>query len=878
MYEKGLVMDEQKIFGELYNINIEEYENIDIDSVLFSVRVNNRLHRAGLETVGALLKCTPQRLAEINGFGAGCFKEIYEYLDSLTTQKENDKSIQKCKRRLLPDSFRENKENIIKGDFSFVTDESDVLVQEYKEAQSILENELIEQCINNPEYVSIISKSLSVFSESVVKVSQMLSNIPADRYTKKVKYYIDACSSTATAKGELYAKLFSEDVGLERFIYNNKEELCDDNSVVFRFVKSCCYDIGAMTELFFDEVRKNERAFDIVKLRADGDTLEQVGNTYAVTRERVRQIEKKTSHRFINWLKHNSIMYKIVADENGSCVLFPSVFDVYFKEHASIVLFFLKAYGDELEYVNYYKNLDLFIVGDDSVLIKAQEYADDLPDQFNEDKLVEYLHTAYEKYDVPEKLMLRCIEDEFKKTGDVYHRSRLTLGKIYSDVLANHYPNGIWIYNDEQIKEFRNYVFKDYGEIKLPDNNRAFVGRISAVGILCGRGMYGPKKEKYISEELKKKIHDYINESETPIFLTNTLFSVFEEELLSEGVTNKYYLQGILRELFEDEYIFRRDYISKDRNITSVYSEIVSFIEQAEYSVTKRQICEAFPGVTEIVINISVSDSEIINLFGAYIHANKLKLHKDDLEYISCMMKNKFTRVDYLHCKDLYDYVLRDNPNILTSNGIYQAFGFYSILEYLYREEYEFSRPYIARKGVEITRTFDQLHEMVQASDVIQLSDIIAVARDNHFQINSILEFANSCNETHLLANDKELVALEYAGITDDIANTVVQTISEEVMGTVFVMDLHNVHKFPKINLSWSEWLIYSVVNKWGDTIEAGVTSTTFKQAKALVAPSGKLSVEGFENWGGSGEIYMPDNLENIDELIADILFNENEE
>ena len=440
MYEKGLVMDEQKIFGELYNINIEEYENIDIDSVLFSVRVNNRLHRARLETVGALLKCTPQRLAEINGFGAGCFKEIYEYLDSLTTQKENDKLIQKCKRRLLPDSFRENKENIIKGDFSFVTDESAILVQEYKEAQSILENELIEQCINNPDYVSIISQSLSVFAESVVKVSQMLSNIPADRYTKKVKYYIDACSSTATAKGELYAKLFSEDVCLERFIYNNKEELCDDNSVVSRFVKSCCYDIGAMTGLFFDEVRKNERAFDIVKLRADGDTLEQAGNTYTVTRERARQIEKKTSHRFINWLKHNSIMYKIVADENGSYVLFPSVFDVYFKEHASIVLFFLKAYGNELEYVNYYKNLDLFIVGDDSVLIKAQEYADDLPDQFNEDKLIEYLHTAYEKYDVPEKLMLRCIEDEFKKTGDVYHRSRLTLGKIYSDVLANHYP------------------------------------------------------------------------------------------------------------------------------------------------------------------------------------------------------------------------------------------------------------------------------------------------------------------------------------------------------------------------------------------------------------------------------------------------------
>ena len=76
-------MNEQKRFCELYNINIEEYEKVDIDSALFSVRVNNRLHKGGIETIGELLNCTHEKLAELNGFGIGCFKEIYKYLELL---------------------------------------------------------------------------------------------------------------------------------------------------------------------------------------------------------------------------------------------------------------------------------------------------------------------------------------------------------------------------------------------------------------------------------------------------------------------------------------------------------------------------------------------------------------------------------------------------------------------------------------------------------------------------------------------------------------------------------------------------------------------------------------------------------------------------
>lgn len=873
-------MEETKQFYEIYSIDTEEYENVGIDSAEFSVRVSNRLHRDGIETIGALLKCTHNRLADVNGFGAGCFKEIYEYLERLQKSTGFNKQGTKCiEKNVLPQNFYDNADLIINGDFSFALEEEATkeLIDKYKEAQWLLGSDLAEQCIENSVYVGLLKGELYKFSEGIARAEKAINNLPHDRRKKRAVNFINACSSMSTGKTDLQDK--NQDVGecLEEYIKTNAQELLNDNSPMSRFVKACTYDLNRLTLNFFEEIKKNERTYEIIKQRATGQTLEQVGIEYAVTRERVRQIEKKASRQFVNWVKHNSIILKIVADEDGNCVLLPSVFDVHFLEYAEIIKYLLKISEEEFPNVFYDKALDLFVVGDESLLSKAHEYTEELPEQFNDEVLNEILENGLLERDLPKELVRRTIEENYKKTGDIYHCSRLTLGKIYADVLRTHYQSGIWVYSDTELEEFRKCVREDYGDIKLPDNNRALVGRIAAIGILCGRGIYGPKKEKYMSDELANKIHEFICESETPIFLTNTLYSMFEEELISEGVHNKYHLQGILKELFGNEFVFRRDYVSKDGNLTSVYSEIVGFIEKAMYPVTKQQIVEAFPGVTEIVINISTSDSDIINLFGVYVHSNKLKLNADDIDYIKKLVEVLLDKNEFIHCKDIYEYIQRDNPTILSNNGVYQAFGLYSIIEYLFREVMEFSRPYIGKKGTKITRTFEQLHEMVLENEIIALSDVLSVARENHCQINSILEFANSCNSTHLLINNRELAELSYIGITEEIAKEIEQIIVEEISETKYIADLRCAHKFSRLNVPWTSWLIYSVLLKWSNELEVAVSSTTFRQAEPIVAIKGKLNIEDVCKHGNSevNDSYMPDDLENIDDLILDIILEE---
>lgn len=871
-----MLIDDKRTFGEIYELNIEEYENIDIDDIDFSVRVNNRLHRGNIATVAALLRCTGEFLSGISGFGAGCFKEIHDFCKKASDESKRANGYDDEKRQ-IPRSIYEQREHILKGEFEYLSiDEAEKEIYDaYKEAYNSLDVELVEACVENPCYVSVIRNTFNRFSKAIFGINELLENVPTQRRAKNAKRFINACTYSASDREELLGKVFDDDETLESFIRKNATDIIDKKSSFQGFISDCAYDLYGMIAAFFDDIKKNERAYEIVKHRAEGQTLEEVGNLFTVTRERIRQIEKKVSTKFIAWLRRYSVLKKIVAEKDGVEVLVSSDFEIYFKEYAPVAIHFLKVYEDEINNFEYDKGLDVFVYGNTNIIADVQAYVEELPAQFNEIELNDILCRANELYGYPFVLTERTIEADYNKTGDVYHRSRLTLGKVYADILTKYYENGIWIYSDSELEQFRKHVIEDYGDIKLPENNRAFIARIASVGILCGRGTYGPKKIKYISDELATKIHTYITESESPIFLTNTIYNVFEEELQQEGITNKYYLQGVLRELYGEEFVFRRDYVSKDGNLTSVYSEIVRYIERAIYPVTKQQIVDAFPGVTEIVINISISDPDVLNLFGVYIHSNKLQFEKSDIDYLKSTI-NTFTKsTECIHVKNLFDYIQRDNPTLLNNNGVYQAFGLFSVMEYLFRDIMEFSRPYIGKKGAVITRTFDQLHEMVEASDVIALADILSVARENHFQINSILEFANSCNTTHLLINDKELAAVEYVGIDETIAMQIEESIIDEISGTMYISDIPCIHKLANLNVPWTNWLIYSIILKWSERLDVAVTSTTFRQAQPLIALKGKLEMDSVELRENVSDVYLPDNLDDIDALISDIILDE---
>lgn len=861
----------------IYDVEPKDYADIDIQSLNFSKRLENRLIKEGYLTVENLLKSNDEKLGTIRGFGKTCFDELHQYLATLkqsSFQKKGKQIYSNITKELVP-----FKEQIIRGDFSFLAEfkfgkASMAYIEQLREAYRILDFDLIEEFLNKTPAAIQVYKMLKGFVNKTISkktIQKIINEIPENRVSEKASWLITCFTSDIEWSNYLTSILPEDNASLEEFIIYNASRLnCSDLKVRY-FIDWCKYDVHQEVNHFFHTIIKNERELKIIQGRTEGKTLDVLGRMFGITKERIRQIEKKTSKKFNIWQKHNRIMYKIFADMNEMTGISSMELIDFLGEVGREFVYLMKNSEDQ-EFV-YDKQLDMFTFEASSIYEQIQVYVDALPDTFPARKFDEFIKSAETEYEYPSKMVSAVIEDNYEKTGATYHRFRLSLENIYSDIMAQYYQNGIHIYDETALKEFRRHVYDAY-EMDISDKSDHAIGAvISRLGILCGRGIYKLRQKKpYITKDLAEKIHDYIQNSSAPIFMTNTLFSIFEDELVEQGVDNKYYLQGILRDLYGDEWIFRRDYISKDESYTSVYSSIVGFIRKSQYPVLKEDIKKAFPGVTEIVINFSISDHNILNLFGQYIHSSRLKLSNTDIQYLRESIEQSLIGRDVCHCKDIYEYINNDYPELLTNNFVNFPFGLYSILEYLFDKNYNFSRPYISRENATIERVDDVIRDMIAESETIAIGDIMAFAKEHHFQINSILEYIDSCNNTHLLMNNEELGSINYIGITEEIAKSLERLIADEIDGTVPIYQLQCISSLPKINVDWNAWLIYSTLKKWGVSLEVGVSNSQFRQSFPLVAPIGKLdlSCTNTENRYYDGKIIQADDLTKIDELIED--------
>ena len=865
--------------AEKFNIGPGQYSNISVTELPFSIRVINRFRGNGIQTVGDMLSRTENELSKFRGFGANCLKEIEAYCIHLS--QENDDSIAHSSFNMKPRVHALVSNNLSKlavGDFSFVADyslseEEQANLDEIKEAYQTLGQDLVYDCINNKDSIVPLFEMFRDFEAKLAQhhnISSLISKIPSARKSKRLKPFIFAFTIDESHRTSLLKYVQQDDndfyslLRYDSFDESDFELLCD-------FLKWCKFDLQKDINDLLNTIFSNERGKTVIEMRSSKMTLEQIGNELGITRERVRQIENKVKSQFARRQSRSRIISKIYAERNGDTILTFSEIASMCDSDAQTLIYLLQSC--ENSSYTFDKQLEVFVVGNDSISSRMQAFIETMPDIVNSSQYDEFVQRAEDDEDIPPELFQKVFWDTYKKTGDVYHRSRLSLAKIYSNVLNEYYSNGIKAYDALEIQEFRERIKELYGEVSLPENDRALTARITSICILCDRGVYCPKKESYLSKELLNRIYKYIVDSNQPIFLTNTVFSVFEDELKTEGVNNKYYLQGILHEVFNEKFLFRRDYISKDTNVTSFYTSIVNFIKQSKYPVSKQQIQTHFPGITEIVINFAVSDSEILNYFGEYLHASHLQITGDERNKLYETTKQVVSDGNIHHIKDVFEIYKGTNFSVFSRNAAMFPFSAFSILEYLFRDDFEFSRPYIAKLGQQIERPADTLHEMIYCNDSFKISDISDFARENHFQIQSLLEYVLGCFDEYFIKDEDTLIRIEKTGITPETVKSTESILAEEVSDTKLINQLSIWHKLPKIECTWSEWLLFSAIKKWGTRFQVGTTNNQLRYALPIIAPNDRFDPDAFKNTvKNESSAIKIDNLDDIDALLENII------
>lgn len=252
---------------------------------------------------------------------------------------------------------------------------------------------------------------------------------------------------------------------------------------------------------------------------------------------------------------------------------------------------------------------------------------------------------------------------------------------------------------------------------------------------------------------------------------------------------------------------------------------------------------------------------------------SKLQFIDGDEEYLKSTVDKVLSNGVSHHVKDIYERVLYENPSFLNRLGVQHAFALYSIIEYLFREDYNMSRPYIANPDVEINTASTLIDDLIYSNNEIMLSEIRKIAYANYYQIGNILEFVNEYNDTHLLVDRNRIRQITDLGIDKSVATSIEDLIFSEVTHTIPIRNLKSIYKLQPLSVPWNEWLVYSIIYKWGERLEVGTSHPFLQQATPVIARKGELQLEGLEGLVAPEDSPMQlDDLSNIDDLIADYI------
>lgn len=579
----------------------------------------------------------------------------------------------------------------------------------------------------------------------------------------------------------------------------------------------------------------------VLENRADGKTLKQSGASLGVTRERVRQLDRKYTALFNEFYNANGNLNNLIrAYVNNPLFITNEDMQKIFSFNPKIFKYLLS--NIEVENLLYIEEIDKFYFVDDYDWYKELVmFGENMPAQLSASNLQSYINNALEMLNKnsiqisQEDCKLILIQD-YKLLGTVYSKSNLSLGQKIKSILIQYFPKPVSIYDPSFLTSFRDIYKKLYDDDKIKTDH-AIQSIIARVGMLVGRGMYVANDRIFMSESLANEIYDYIINSGRTIFLTNNLFCIFEDKLQAEGIENKYFMQGALKQRFDNKLFFRRDYISTTEDVTNIYGEIYKFIKDANRLVTIDELQEEFKGTHwNVLMMMAVSQEGILNYRTKYISVDALTITDEDKEYLHTVAQSLISDGGIHHINDLLAYIRITNRKLLEKLFIEDQFALYSVIEYLFGSEFELKRPFIAQKGIKIENQYDRIKEFVESQEELTIDDLLDFVTDNKLRMHSISEFIDGL-ENYVFKNENEIISLSKTNVNKYNVEVAEKLVLKELGSNDFIFadKIQMFNLYPR-EVEWTPWLLYSALNKYGKSLKAIPSDTKFKLKNIIYA------------------------------------------
>ncbi len=800
-------------------VEIDNYDKIEIINIsTLSQRAKNVLMRSGIFTIGELKAFIQvNELDNLKNLGQKTKEEIIDILSSniVHSAAEVDVDSSTNNSPLIEVAFAENAFNLFvrycannniktvndlaSFDFSVLKEERgfgetkiNKIINKYTQLKDspIITNvmETIQVKIDENDTLIDEVDYLSVRSKNVLKLNGL--------------YSVNAIRKYAT----------ENDIGqLKKITAHNYIEIC---SLVLMQPISL--------KMLNDAV--GERLVDICISRAKGLSLQEVGEEISLSRERIRQLEnqgfKKISPIIVKpIIRSMEINNKKHISEEEICQIVGNeivVLAIYILqksgkfEHLDFADIFVEKNNQKQNTFMKLKDLAMSFVGEG---INLYDELDNL-DKMLADEGYDYIDA-----DAFLNLLIAC---NAKFYGDYVVFDRQSYGYLCAKVVGKYFKDGINLYSEDDLNLLREYVKKEFGALKLPENNRALASRVDSFLVIVGKGKSNVIENIVVDLNVLEEVKKFIDTDMRSELYYSEIFSEFEGLLcMTTGITNPYCLHGVLSYFYPDNYTYGRDFLTKsgDEYVSvSVEERINELLKTAGHALSRKEIKNKLAGYSDVMIFNAVYRSEYLIQWDAnyYNTMNNIDFKGDEREDIGIIL-DMLVDDNAGYCSDrwIYEEIVSQLPEFCCRNHIENHTNLFYILGAILNKKYKFSQPHIAKYDLfdDLTTKNVAVHFLNDINH-ISYSEFTEIAEKMHWSpVTSGLVFSELETEYFRISQD-EYVKKDIVSFDSQIIDSIKQTIGSKLneIGYLSLIGLDDFEDFIDVGYEWNTFLLASIV------------------------------------------------------------------
>ncbi|MFS0671731.1 sigma factor-like helix-turn-helix DNA-binding protein [Ornithinibacillus sp. 179-J 7C1 HS] len=488
-----------------------------------------------------------------------------------------------------------------------------------------------------------------------------------------------------------------------------------------------CLPFSILEELFFNSLKRitykdkpdfiNERDWEIILYRIGGNTLEEVGEKFELTRERIRQITIKNLDKmfqrynlYFTYLKKEISMYPFINIKDQ--------FNGVDQQSIETFINFINVYSLPF---NIYGNY-LTTNGRETFLETFNQFKADFENSFEEnhlftrDEIGKYI-LSYFPMDKNDEGKIKDLTNEvigklFEPSNQLDHyiyKRKLSKARMCQIVFKEEFADGLEVYKkkDHFIKKLLEYYPNEFKNDSprsiianlLRDENAivlwkvGYFKHISAINPEINAESLYPIKEWFLSKLSEDNIQ--IN--------TNAAFKQFQNELKQLEIDTEHALFSLLKIYYPDTFNYSRSptLVMKGYERMERRRIIENYVIDCNGYVTNMELINHFVdklGWKKTMYEQNLAASEcLLKTSDGYVHIDNLNIEKEDLEsiYLYAMQK-----INQLQNSYSIETIFEERKSSLLQMNIRDSRILYHLLEKFYPDKFDFFRyPHIHPVG-----------------------------------------------------------------------------------------------------------------------------------------------------------------------------------